>query len=217
MVESIAFDRAYGGEGSTKAILLGTDQGQIYETALEFSGSSSSGSGGGSGSLGGSGGGSSLASAASASSASAAAAALMGGVGGGASGAGKEHPVVKVRPTSASMVGEGMLNNKTPCVIFFFSRSPTLTNPAQVHELEQPLPIRALEFELLRDGPLLPAAADTPSDPMATSTTGRLLLVLAATSNPVRLYKFLGGPTFDALFARYRDGVGSLTFQDFGG
>jgi hypothetical protein len=47
VVESIAFDRAYGGEGSTKAILLGTDQGQIYETSLDFS--SSAGGGGSTG------------------------------------------------------------------------------------------------------------------------------------------------------------------------
>ncbi len=91
-----------------------------------------------------------------------------------------------------------------------------------MHELEQPLAIRALEFELLRDGPLSagPDSDGTNEDSRSTTpagTTGRLLLVLAATSNPVRLYKFLGGPGFDALFANYRDGVGSLTFQDFGG
>jgi hypothetical protein len=85
-VESIAFDRAYGGEGSTKAILLGTDQGQIFETALEYhhSGSGTSSGGGGGGGV-------------SALGVAAAAAAVGGGGGvGGAAGGGKERPVVKV-------------------------------------------------------------------------------------------------------------------------
>ena len=40
--------------------------------------------------------------------------------------------------------------------------------------------------------------------------------MLAATSGPVRLYKFMGGPTFTALFATHRE-EGNLSFQDFGG
>lgn len=200
VVESIAFDRAYGGEASTKAILLGTDRGQIYETALDYSSSGSATTLGGG----------------SASASSASAAALMGGGGGG--GGEKERPVVKVRWVMTTPPGQFTTHP------FMFLHTHTNRPPLnakqnktkkQVHELEQPLPIRALEFELLRDGPLDAATAEP------TGTTGgaggRLLLVLAATSNPVRLYKFLGGPAFEALFARYRDGLGSLTFQDFGG
>jgi hypothetical protein len=70
-----------------------------------------------------------------------------------------------------------------------------------VHELESALAIRSLDFTYL---------SGVPSDDNA------VLLVLAATSNPVRLYKFLGGPTFEALFSRHRD-LGSGSFQDLGG
>lgn len=69
-----------------------------------------------------------------------------------------------------------------------------------MHELDLPLPIRSMEFEQL----------NSPSDNDAR------LLVLAATSSPVRLYKFLGGPTFEALFAKHAES-GTINFQDLGG
>jgi hypothetical protein len=38
VVESIAFDKAYGSQMSSKPILVGTNRGQLYETVLESSG-----------------------------------------------------------------------------------------------------------------------------------------------------------------------------------
>jgi hypothetical protein len=35
VVESIAFDKFYGSEASTKSILVGNNRGQIFETVLE--------------------------------------------------------------------------------------------------------------------------------------------------------------------------------------
>lgn len=35
MIESIAFDKNYGSEASTKSILVGTNRGQFFETSLE--------------------------------------------------------------------------------------------------------------------------------------------------------------------------------------
>ena len=137
VVEAIAFDKALGSEASTRSILLGTDQGRLYETVLEWN---PGGAGSGSGS--------------------------SSGLGGSSSD--KEKPLTKV------------------------------------YELEQPLCLRSLEFETV-------ATTDA-----LTGSPSRQLLVLAATANPVRLYKFLGGPTFEALFAKHRE-QGNLSFQDFGG
>lgn len=36
LIESIAFDKFYGREASTKSILVGDNRGQLFETGLEY-------------------------------------------------------------------------------------------------------------------------------------------------------------------------------------
>ena len=66
-----------------------------------------------------------------------------------------------------------------------------------VYQLDEHIPVSAMHFEITAG---------------ATEAENRLF-VLLATSRPTRLYHFLGGPSFQAMFQEYKDS-GTTSFQE---
>lgn len=81
-----------------------------------------------------------------------------------------------------------------------------------IYKLDQPLAITSLHFELVGGNETNSLNSINNSTTLPSDNVGSRIFVMCATSSPTRLYHFLGGPTFTALFAEItQNGTTSFT------
>lgn len=85
-----------------------------------------------------------------------------------------------------------------------------------VHQLEQPHAITSLHFEVYASHGVAPVPSNTPDDDGTGDGTSTRIFVLCVTSQPTRLYHFIGGPSFQQLFQDYKNS-GTSTFAELPG